>query len=159
MFRHIKFGEMMNLEQEIKQKQFKNGYQRLIVNLLFTHGWLNALMNEQLKKYEISPQQFNILRILRGQYPNPATINLLKERMLDKMSNASRLVEKLRVKGLVERTICQNDRRAVDVIITEEGLKLLNILDRCEKEWEKHFHTLDSGEAKSLNELLDKLRG
>jgi len=149
----------MKLEAEIKQKKFKNGYQRLIVNLMFTHGWLNSLLNERLKEFDLSPQQFNILRILRGQYPNPVTVNLLKDRMLDKMSNASRLVEKLRIKDLVERTICEKDRRAVDVKITEKGLQVLKELDHSESDWEKHFWTLDESEAKELNNLLDKLRG
>jgi DNA-binding MarR family transcriptional regulator len=149
----------MELEKEIKQKQFRNGYQRLVVNLMFTHGWLNTLLNERLKEAGISPQQFNILRILRGQHPNPATVNLLKDRMLDKMSNASRLVEKLRIKGLVRRSVCPEDRRAVDVLITKKGLELLQKLDESEVDWETRFHSLDASEVADLNMLLDKLRG
>ena len=93
----------MRLEKEIKSKTFKDPFEKLVVNIIYTWNWLNYWHNQQFKKYGISQQQYNILRILRGQYPNPATVNLLKERMLDKMSNASRLVEKLRQKGLVER--------------------------------------------------------
>lgn len=149
----------MKLEDEIRQRSFKNNYQRLIVNLLYTHGWLNGLMANPLKEYDLSPQQFNILRILRGQHPRPSSVNLLKERMLDKMSNASRLVEKLRIKGLVERDICPQDRRSVNVRITEKGLELLKTLDQTESEWENRFHALDQEEAGTLNVLLDKLRG
>ncbi len=149
----------MELEKEIRQKTFKNDYQKMIVNIMFTHGWMNSLLSKRLKKYGISPQQFNILRILRGQYPEPARVNLLKDRMLDKMSNASRLVEKLRIKGLLDRHICENDRRAVDVVITRKGLDVLEKIDELEKEWEKQFYTLGTDEVKELNRLLDMLRG
>ncbi|MGD9900363.1 MAG: MarR family winged helix-turn-helix transcriptional regulator [Calditrichaceae bacterium] len=149
----------MELEKEIRQKTFKNDYQKLIVNILFTHGWLNSLLSKRLKSYGISPQQYNILRILRGQYPEPARVNLLKDRMLDKMSNTSRLVEKMRIKGLLERHICENDRRAVDVLITQNGLNVLKKIDELEKEWEKQFYTLSLNEVKELNNLLDILRG
>jgi DNA-binding MarR family transcriptional regulator len=104
-------------------------------------------------------QQYNILRILRGQYPKPATIKLIKERMLDKMSDASRIVEKLRLKGLVERTICPNDRRNVDVCITEKGLGLLTQLDKHDGEVDAKLSSLNTEEVAQLNSLLDKLRG
>jgi DNA-binding MarR family transcriptional regulator len=96
---------------------------------------------------------------LRGQHPYPATVHLIQERMLDKMSNASRLVEKLRQKGYVERRQCPNDRRAVDILITPQGLALLEKLDVAMKTWEANFTTLDTSEIKTLNQLLDKLRG
>jgi DNA-binding MarR family transcriptional regulator len=152
-------GFRMRIEDEIKQKQFRNEYDKLIINLLYTGGWVNANNSRQLKPYRVSVQQYNILRILRGQHPNPATVNLLKERMLDKMSNASRLVEKLRVKGLVERRICEHDRRAVDVIITQKGLDLLAEIDALLNSWEEQFKALTPEEASTLNSLLDKLRG
>jgi DNA-binding MarR family transcriptional regulator len=109
--------------------------------------------------YHITSNQYNILRILRGQYPNPATVNLLKERMLDKMSDASRLVERLRVKGLVKRDLSSDDRRRVDVMITEKGLKLLSAIDKLNEKSDTIFKNLSSGEAKKINDLLDKLRG
>jgi DNA-binding MarR family transcriptional regulator len=149
----------MKLEDAIKQPRFRNEYHKLVVNLMYTYGWLNALQLARFKPYGISPQQYNILRILRGQYPNPATINLLIDRMLDKNSNASRLVEKLRVKKLVERTTCPDDRRAVNVLITKKGLELLKELDENEKELRKDFSALSEKEAKVVNDLLDKLRG
>lgn len=149
----------MELEKEIKQKKFKNEYQKLIVNLLYTSSWLHTLQSQYLKPFGITVQQYNILRILRGQHPCPATVNLLKERMLDKMSNASRLVEKLRVKGLVERHQCSKDRRAVDVLITEKGLALLAKLDEAAEKWEENLHNISQEEAREANRILDKMRG
>lgn len=149
----------MELEKEIKQSKFKNEYMKMLVNIIYTGNWLSSRDMRRLRPWGISPQQYNILRILRGQHPRPARIQLLSERMLDKMSNASRLVEKLRQKGLVDRNICEHDRRAVDVCITEKGLELLKEIDAHESEWEKEFHTLTPEEARELNRLLDKLRG
>lgn len=149
----------MKLEAEIKQRFFRNDYQKMVVNLLYTSSWLQNVVAHHLKPYDITPQQFNILRILRGQHPRPARMHIIQERMLDKMSNASRLVEKLRKKGLVDRTICENDRRAVDVNITPRGLDLLKNVDIMEQEWEGKFKTLNSQQIQQLNVLLDQLRG
>jgi len=148
----------MKLEQEIEQKVFTSEYQKMVINILYTSGWLQNVISKNLKKFGITPQQFNILRILRGQYPKPARMHLLQKRMLDKMSNASRLVERLRLKGLVEREICDKDRRAVDVLITEQGLNLLSELDNSEKSWQSAFEGIDEHSAKKLNDLLDNLR-
>lgn len=149
----------MKLEDEIKQKKFKNEYHKLAVNLIYTHGWLLNHQSQFFKKFQITGAQYNILRILRGQHPNPASINLLKERMLDKMSDTSRLVERLRQKGLVEREICPNDRRKVEVVITEKGMELLKSMDNIEDHFEIIFKNLKTNEAQLLNEYLDKLRG
>lgn len=149
----------MKLEDEIKQKKFKNEFHKLAVNLIYTHGWLLNNQAEFFKRFDITGAQYNILRILRGQHPNPASINLLKDRMLDKMSDASRLVERLKNKGLVEREICPDDRRKVEVKITEKGMELLKSMDKLEDQFEVLFGSIKSGEAKIMNELLDKLRG
>jgi len=149
----------MKLESEIFQNDFKNKYVKAAVNLVYTFNWLNKFHVNKFKRYGLTPQQYNILRILRGQHPKPATVKLLKERMLDKMSDASRLVEKLRVKGLVERYICSSDRRNVDVIITEKGLELLKQIDETEHEIKEYMSNLTEEETVLLNELLDKLRG
>lgn len=148
----------MELEKEIKLSKFKNEYQKLAVNILYTSNWLGAIHAKYLKKYKLTPEQFNILRILRGQYPNPATVNLLIDRMLNKMSNASRLVDKLKLKGLVDRKTSTNDRRAVDVLITTKGLELLAEIDKIEKDWLKSLLNISVEEAERLNALLDKLR-
>lgn len=149
----------MKLEEEIKQKKFRNEFHKLAVNILYTHGWLLNHQSSFLKRYGITAAQFNILRILRGQYPNPASINLLKERMLDKMSDASRLVERLKHKDLVDRKICPEDRRRVEVVITEKGLNLLNDIDAHDDEADRMFNKIESTEAQLLNNLLDKMRG
>ena len=150
----------MRLEDEIVQKKFKSPYQKAIINILYTSNWLGTLHGHILKPYGLTRQQYNILRILRGQHPNPATIRLLTERMLDKMSNASRLVEKLRQKELVERDPCQEDRRQVNVKISEKGLELLKELDAALVEVDKTMRNgLTEEEAKELNRILDKLRG
>src|SRR3954470_1429734 len=149
----------MEIGKEIKQTKFKNEHHKMLINLFFTSNWLGAKHACNLKPYGISSQQFNLLRILRGQHPKPASVNLLIDRMLDKNSNASRLVEKLRLKKLVERTVCPEDRRAVNVVITQKGLDLLNELDKQEGMFIKELKNLSEKEAEQLNSLLDKLRG
>jgi len=150
----------MELGKEIKQqKKFQNEYQKAAVNIVYTYSWLNGKNSKFFKSYGISSQQFNILRILRGQYPNPATVNLLIERMLDKMSNASRLVDKLKEKGLADRKTCKEDRRSCDVIITKKGLELLMEIDKNEDSMNESMKTISKEEAKELNRILDKLRG
>lgn len=149
----------MEIGKVIKQEKFKGELHKLLVNLIYTANFLRGDHSSKLKPFGITPEQFNVLRILRGQYPKPATVNLIIERMLDKSSNASRLVDKLKSKKLVERTTCPDDRRAVNVIISDKGLSLLEIMDKEEENWLKDLKTLTEEEAKQLNVLLDKLRG
>ena len=153
-------SENMRLEEEIKQSKFKDEYHKLGVNIIYSASWMSARHLHVLKKFNLSIQQFNILRILKGRHPEPATVKLLTERMIDKMSNASRLVEKLKQKGLVERTSCPEDRRRVDIAITDEGLKIINQASRItEIEINETLSSLTDNEAKQLNNLLDKMRG
>ncbi len=149
----------MKIEKEIFSNKFENNHQKAIVNLIYTYGWITNLLKQQLNKYKITLQQYNILRILRGQHPNPATINMLKERMLDKMSDASRIVDRLEQKELVNRFINTKDRRAVDILITKKGLDLLLKLDV--EMSSKNFldENINSAEAGILSDLLDKMRG
>ncbi|MDP3442179.1 MAG: MarR family transcriptional regulator [Ignavibacteria bacterium] len=149
----------MKLEEEIHQKKFRNEYHKLAVNIIFTHGWLIEHQNRLLKEYKVTGAQFNILRILRGQHPNPASVNLLKERMLDKMSDATRLVDRLISKGFVDRKICPDDRRRVEVKITDAGLSLLEKIDEHNNEFDNNLIHLSEHDAKTINDLLDKLRG
>jgi len=150
----------MLLEEEIKQKSFKNEQEKGIVNLIYTYNWMDHQMKAFFKEYDLTPQQFNILRILRGQYPNPCSVITLRERMLDKMSDASRIVERLRIKNLVIRNISPTDRRSVDIIISETGLDLLKSIDQHFDGVQKSiFSMLENEEAKLLNQLLDKMRG
>lgn len=150
----------MKLEDEIKQTAFKNDHQKAAINVIFTASWLNQMHMETLKPFNISIQQFNILRILRGMKSNPASVKLLGERMVDKMSNASRLVEKLKAKGLVERNACPHDRRQVDICITKKGLQ---VTEKASQELElkqsETMKTISPEEATLLSEILDKLRG
>ncbi|HET9137156.1 MAG TPA: MarR family transcriptional regulator [Candidatus Kapabacteria bacterium] len=149
----------MKIEDEIKQPKFQSEYHKLGVNLAFTANWFDRQITQKLKEFKLTSQQFNVLRILRGQYPNPATINLITERMLDKMSNASRLVDKLLTKGLVDRKTCPEDRRQVDIIITEKGQELLKKIDEHTKDWEAPLMTLSKQEATLMNDFLDRMRG
>lgn len=148
----------MKLEDEIKQRDFKTPQQKLAINLLYTVNWLNSKYADNFKSTDITPQQFNVLRILRGQYPKPCNLKLIKERMLDKMSDASRITDKLLNKGLIERQVCPDDRRAVNILISKKGLDTLKSLDFIDEESAKYFEKLNAKEVSQLNELLDKLR-
>jgi len=149
----------MKLEDEIKQKKFRNEAHKLGVNIIYTFNWMNYHHSDFLKKFGITPQQYNILRILRGMQGEPASIKLLRERMLDKMSDASRIVEKLRLKGLVTRNTNNADRRACDVVITPAGLEVLTQIDAHNDTTDQLFNALSEKEMQTLNTLLDALRG
>ena len=149
----------MELEKEIFSTKFTSQHQKASVNIVFTYNWLNSLIKAELEKFKITNQQFNILRILRGQYPTAATINILKERMLDKMSDASRIVDRLVQKELVTRTVNKKDRRAVDILITQKGLELLERIHVEEAMNDGFKSNLSEDEAKQLGDLLDKFRG
>jgi len=149
----------LKIEEEIQQSKFKNDYQKLQINILFTASWLNQQTTQLLKPYKISWQQFNILRILRGRHPEPATVKVLASRMIDKTSNASRLVEKLRQKGYVERNECQEDRRRVDIVLTDLGMKMVNdASETMENEMQAKLTQLTTEEAQFASDVLDKLR-
>lgn len=149
----------MKLEEEISSHKFTSNYHKAIVNILYTYGWLTNVLKQRLDDHDITLQQYNILRILRGQFPNPATVNLLRERMLDKMSDASRIVDRLFKKGLLSRVPNEKDRRAVDILITKKGLQLLKTLDsemNLDEDLSIHLSTAEAG---MLCDLLDKFRG
>ena len=150
----------MDIEKEIGQSvSFKSELQRAAVNVLYTASWLNMKNTETLKPFELTPQQFNVLRILRGQHPKPATVNLLMQRMIDKSSNASRLVDRLLEKGFVTRETNRQDKRAVDVYISQKGMDVLDTIDRTIGLLESHLDHLSESEARMLSDLLDKMRG
>ena len=148
---------MKTIEEEIKQKKFATEEQRAFINLYYTANFLELKQNQFFKEFNISGQQYNILRILKGQYPKSATVKLLIERMLDKNSNASRLVDKLKAKGLLSREQDPEDRRAVKVKITEEGLNLIDTIDKRMKK-EGPSLGITKEEAVVLSGLLDKIR-
>lgn len=149
---------IMNIEQAIQQKQFKHEYERLAVNLVYTQHYFDAGFAEVLKPFKLTRPQFNILRILRGQHPKSASVNLLIERMIDRSSNASRIVDRLEAKKLVTRQVCPSDRRKMDVKITGAGLDLLAKMDSVMESHFKQYGSLTQKEARTLNNLLDKLR-
>jgi DNA-binding MarR family transcriptional regulator len=150
----------MRIEEAIQQKSFKDPQHKAQINILYTAAWLNQHNNLVLKPHRISLQQFNILRILRGMKGEPATIKLLTSRMLDKMSNASRLVDKLVSKKLVQREQAKSDRRRVDITITKAGMKMVEAAStEMEQSFQANFNSLNAQEAETLSELLDKIRG
>ncbi len=149
----------MKLEEEIVQQKFESDYHKAAINIFYTSNWLANLHTDVFKTYNLTLPQFNILRILRGQYPDVVNLKLIKKRMIDKMPDVSRLIERLREKGLVDRKICESDRRHMDICITQKGLDLLKVLDEDLREINKRFSTLNDAEVETLNNLLDKLRG
>ncbi len=147
----------MKIEEAIQQSSFRNEKERALVNLSYTSNRIQLKMNETLKPFGISAPQFNALRILKGQDPKPASVKLVMERMLDVSSNASRLIDKLVEKSLVERRTCENDRRQVDVLITESGLKLVNEASRACNQIIDSLQVKDS-DARAFNDFLDQIR-
>lgn len=148
----------MRLEDEIKTKGFRSEYHKLSINLMYTYHWMTNGLASQFQDFGVTAQQYNILRILRGQHPNPCTIQLLKSRMLDRQSDASRLVDRLTSKGLVERHVCPVDRRKMDVKINDEGLELLKRMDPVVSSSDNLFDQISEEEAKMMNDLLDRIR-
>ncbi len=149
----------MKLEEEIKQQQFRDPFYKAVLNIRVTESWLSTRMNQMLKPFGISQEQYNVLRILKGQFPKPSSLLLITERMVNRMSNATRLVEKLRQGGYVTRKECPGNRRKVDILITEKGLELLEqIKPEVEATMDK-MKNLNQEEADLLNTLLDKFRG
>jgi DNA-binding MarR family transcriptional regulator len=149
----------MQLQKETHTAQFESEHQQAIVNVLYTYTWCIDQLKKVIMPYDITTQQFNILRILRGQYPNPSTINLLRSRMLDKMSDASRIVDRLVQKDLVMKEANGTDKRAVDIRISTKGLELLRQMDREVSISDIASSNLTGDEAVQLNILLDKMRG
>jgi MarR family transcriptional regulator, 2-MHQ and catechol-resistance regulon repressor len=149
---------IMGIEKDIQQTKFRNPHQKAAINLIYTVGWLRDKMKDIFEKEDITSQQFNILRILRGSYPQPLSTLQIRERMLEKMSDTSRIVDRLIAKGLVKKVTCKNDRRLVDVIITDKGKKLLERLDLRQEEMDQIFGSISEQDANILSDLLDKIR-
>src|SRR5215210_3574205 len=143
----------MSIEKDISQRKFKTEFQKAMINLIFTHNWMLERMKQFFEKADLTPQQFNILRILRGAAQPLSTLQI-RQRMLDKMSDTSRIVDRLIKKGLTKKIVCKTDRRLVDVSITEKGLKLLDKLDEAQTELDSIVSHLSEKEANDLNNLL-----
>jgi DNA-binding MarR family transcriptional regulator len=149
----------MGIEQAIKQAKFENEYEKAAVNILFTGSWLSNMNSTRLKKHGITPEQYNVLRILRGSHPKSMMLAEVTARMIDKSSNCTRLVEKLRQKELLKREICENSRRQVDITILDSGLAVLRKIDAEAQQWLDTLKNITNSEAQELNRILDKLRG
>lgn len=147
----------MRIEEEIHQKKFRSEVQKATINLLFTSNWLTNRHKDFFKQYGLTPQQFNVLRILRGQHPGSISTSEIKARMLDKNSDASRIVDRLTLKGWVSKKVCPDDRRLVDVTITHDGLNLLTRMDADTNALDESLG-LSESDAEQLNLLLDKMR-
>lgn len=147
----------MTLEKDLNQTKFRNEHQKATVNIIFTNNWIMERINKLFDQEGITSQQYNILRILRGA-GTPLSTSQIRERMLDKMSDSSRIVDRLVLKGMVKKTECKSDKRLVDVIITARGLKLLEKIDAYNKKVDAIMMNLSETEARKLNNLLDKIR-
>ncbi len=148
----------MGIEKDIHQNKFTSARQKAMINLMFTYGWAIEKIKNFLAREDITHQQYNILRILRGSHPKPLSTLQIRERMLDKMSDTSRIVDRLLLKGLVKKTTCSADKRLVDVTITEKGQKLLKKVDTGYDHVSEIMSNLTEKEAEMLSNLLDKLR-
>jgi DNA-binding MarR family transcriptional regulator len=149
----------MKIEEEIKQAKFRNPQHKAALNLIYTASWLEGKHQDFFRLFGITNQQFNILRILRGQHPNKISGAEIKSRMLDKNSDVSRLLDRLTAKKLAVKTQCPNDKRAADIAITDKGLQLLKQLDDKMDQTDSKAINLTAGEAVKLSNLLDKCRG
>lgn len=149
----------MKLEETLKISRFSSEEQRAALSIIYTAAWLNDRINTMLKVYGISEQQFNVLNILRGQDKKPANLDLIRKRMMHKMSNTTRLVDKLRQKALVNQRACPHNRREVEITITQQGLDLLSSIEPARQEMEHGFFSnLTAQEVKQIANLMDKLR-
>ncbi len=149
----------MGIEDRIKTSRFQDDWHKATINVLFTNNWLTNLLEERASRMSITLQQFNVLRILRGQYPKPASNATIRERMINSTPDISRLVERIVTKGLVTRTKNKTDKRAVDLLITEKGLQLLEELEADMNLSTILSENLTTQEAQLLSDLLDKMRG
>lgn len=147
----------MTIEEGIKQKQFKHSYHKLAVNLMYTTSLLESHLKSLFKKEEITMQQYNILRILRGSRPRPLSTMQIRERMMDKMSDTSRIVDRLLIKKLVTKKISNDDNRLVDVRITDKGMLLLAKLDNVEDSIAAFMKNLSEDDAELISNFLDRI--
>ncbi|MBK7669676.1 MAG: MarR family transcriptional regulator [Sphingobacteriaceae bacterium] len=148
----------MNLEEEIKQSKFRSEFQKTIINIYYTNSYIFSKFQDLLSEYKLTVQQYNILRILRGQFPETASIGTIKERMLDKNSDITRIIDRLIIKQLAERKNSISDRRVAEIKITKKGLSLLKKMDLVDLKSDNILSHLNETDLKKLNELLDKIR-
>ena len=147
----------MNVEEIIKTTKKIPLESRTLIHMTLVHNQVNERINAALKPFEVSLQQFNVLRILRGQKGKPANLSTLNERMVTKMSNTTRLVDKLLAKGFVNRAVCETNRRKIEIVITDLGMEVLSKMDKAVSTAEKQsVSNLTQSELETLNTILDK---
>lgn len=149
----------MKIEDEISQKKFRNEWQKAVINVIFTSSWLQLKIKEHIKEYGITMQQYNVLRILKGQHPNPVSTQLIRSRMLDKMSDVSRIISRLQEKDLVSVARANHDKRLVDIVVTTKGLDLILKVEQNNDKLDSIAKKLTADEAMQVSDLLDKMRG
>ncbi len=147
----------MGIEQDIQQPNFRNEFQKMGINLLFTANWLNEQIGKMLSDEGVTQQQYNILRILRGSTTPLSTLKI-RERMLDKMSDTSRIVDRLIAKELVLKNTCEKDKRLVDITLTPKGLSLVDQIDQYNERIYALLKGINESEAQLMNQILDKIR-
>jgi len=147
----------MGIEQDIQQPNFRNEFQKMGINLLFTANWLNEQIGKMLSDEGVTQQQYNILRILRGSTTPLSTLKI-RERMLDKMSDTSRIVDRLIAKELVLKNTCEKDKRLVDITLSPKGLSLVDQLDQYNERIDALLKGINESEAQLMNQILDKIR-
>ncbi|RXK60981.1 MarR family transcriptional regulator [Lacibacter luteus] len=149
----------MSIEKDILQiRKFRNEHHKCVVNLIFTHNWVTEQLKLVLEEEDLTLQQYNILRILRGS-DSPLSTLQIRERMLDKMSDTSRIVDRLLLKKLALKSINKKDKRLVDVKISAKGIRLLQKLDQSAYTIDNVLQNVSETDARELNRLLDKVRG
>jgi DNA-binding MarR family transcriptional regulator len=149
----------MKLEDEIKQGKFNSPQQKVLVNIIFTANWVNAKLSDIIKTHNITLQQYNVLRILRGKYPKSANPGEIKAVMLDKNPDLTRLCDRMCTQGLISRSIDEVNRRKMNICITDKGLKVLEQIDPEIQKIENSMVHLQDSESGQLSDLLDKMRG
>ncbi len=149
----------MKIEEELKQDKFTSAVHKAIVNIMFTDGWLSNHLRDVFKDHNLTPQQYNVLRILRGKYPEALNPSDIKAVMLDKNPDLTRLCDRLLTRKLIDRCIDGDNRRKMNIRITEDGLKMLNLIDPIMIDFNEKVSTISEEEATILSNLLDKLRG
>lgn len=150
----------MRIEQAINQRKFKDDYHKIVVNLLYTGNWLRDALGANLKEHGLLPQHYNALRIIKGRHPDPVSAGDIKDVMLDKASDVTRLLDKLEKLEYVQRRLCPHNRRKMDISITPQGLKLLSDVDiLMDTFYDDLADRITEAEAATLSDLLDKIRG
>jgi len=147
----------MGIEKDIQQTNFRNEYQKLGINIMYTANWLNEKIAGILSQEDITQQQYNILRILRGA-DKPLSTLQIRARMLDKMSDTSRIVDRLVAKELVEKNTCPTDKRLVDVVLSKKGFVIVEKLDQLNHHLDALMKGISEKDAITMNQLLDQLR-